>query len=124
MKDQAEHVMDRIGCSAIGYQDVDVCIPVTIKPFGEVGNVKTHCEGRPVINRGCEYCPGKPGDVCKFTISQKLRIEVPVIFGANAEIGEASVDCGCAESMNDCGEYSDYELEEAALADGDIEEAE
>lgn len=27
MKDQAEHVMDRIGCSAIGYQDVDVCIP-------------------------------------------------------------------------------------------------
>ena len=35
-------------------------------------------------------------DVCKFTISQKLRVEVPVIFGARAEVGKASVDCDYA----------------------------
>lgn len=93
---------DKAGCSAVGYQDVNVCIPVTIKPFGEVGNAKTKCLGSAVVSAGCDKCPGKPGDVCKFTISQKLRVEVPVIFGARAEVSEASVDCGCAESISDC----------------------
>lgn len=89
--------MDSTGCSAIGYQDVNVCIPVTIKPFGEVGNARTRCMGNAVISEGCDKCAGKPGNVCKFTISQTLRVEVPVIFGARAEAGEASVDCGCAD---------------------------
>lgn len=93
---------DKAGCPSVSYQDVNVCIPVTIKPFGEAGNAKTMCLGKPVISSGCDKCPGKTGEVCKFTISQKLRVEVPVIFGARAEVGEASVDCGCAESVNDC----------------------
>lgn len=97
--------MDRAGCSAIGYQDVNVCIPVTIKPFGEVGNAKTKCLGNAVVSAGCDMCPGKPGNVCKFTISQTLRVEVPVIFGARAEAGEASVDCGCADRIGDCSMY-------------------
>lgn len=94
--------MEGTGCSAVGFQDVNVCIPVTIKPFGEVGNAKTQCLGKAVVSQGCPKCPGKPGEVCKFTISQKLRVEVPVVFGARAEIGEASVDCGCADSCNSC----------------------
>ncbi|MDO4297366.1 MAG: hypothetical protein Q4C59_02670 [Lachnospiraceae bacterium] len=107
----------KIGCSAIGYQEVDVCLPVTIKPFGEVGNIKTHCEGKPSITPGSDCCPGKPGGVCKFTISQKLRIEVPVIFGAKAEVGEASVDCGCVESMENCEMYPDHEEEYSIIND-------
>lgn len=90
---------DKAGCSAVGYQDVNVCIPVTIKPFGEVGNAKTKCVGKAVVSSGCGKCMGKPGDVCQFTISQKLRVEVPVVFGARAEVGETSIDCGCAESI-------------------------
>lgn len=93
---------EKAGCSAVGYQDVNVCIPVTIKPFGEAGNAKTRCLGKAIVSSDCDDCPGKPGDVCRFTISQKLRVEVPVVFGARAEIGEASIDCGCAESVNSC----------------------
>lgn len=93
---------DKAGCSATGYQDVNVCIPVTIKPFGEVGNAKTKCLGDAVVSAGCDMCPGKPGDVCKFTISQKLRVEVPVIFGARAEVDEASISCGGADSISKC----------------------
>lgn len=89
--------MDKAGCLAVGYQDVDVCIPVTIRPFGEAGNAKTQCLGRPVVSAGCDLCQGKKDGVCKFTISQRLRVEVPVIFGARAEVGEAAVECGCAE---------------------------
>ena len=93
---------DKVGCEAVGYQDVNVCIPVTIKTFGEAGNAKTQCLGKAVISSGCDICPGKPGGVCKFTISQKLRVEVPVVFGARAEVGEAAVDCGYAQSVCDC----------------------
>lgn len=98
---------DKAGCSVVSYQDVDVCIPVTIKAFGEAGNAKTECIGKPVITKDCDVCPGKIGGLCKFTISQKLRVEVPVIFGARAEIGEAAVDCGCGEGADGpCGMLS------------------
>lgn len=89
---------ERAGCSTVGYQEVNVSVPVTIKPFGEAGNATTKCLGRAVIVSGSDHCPGETGGVCKFTISQKLRVEVPVVFGARAEVGEASVDCGCTES--------------------------
>lgn len=94
---------EKAGCSATGYQDVSVCIPVTIKPFGEVGNAKTKCLGKAVVSAGCDKCPESHSDVCKFTISQMLRVEVPVIFGARAEVGETAVSCGCADSTEDCG---------------------
>lgn len=47
-------VKDEIGCSIMGYQDVDVCIPITVKAFGEVGNAKTQCLGKSVISCGCD----------------------------------------------------------------------
>ena len=101
---EEEKPMDnRTGCPAVGYQDVNVCIPVTIKPFGEAGNVKTQCLGNPVISSKCDTCSGNPGGVCKFTISQKLRVEVPVIFDAKAEVGEAVIDCQQKEETNYCG---------------------
>lgn len=93
---------DRAGCPVVGYQDVNVCIPVTIKPFGEAGNAKTQCLGNAVVTPGCSHCPGKQGEVCRFTISQKLRVEVPVIFGARAEIGDASVECGDTDGSGHC----------------------
>ena len=86
---------NKVGCEAIGYQDVNVSIPVTIKTFGEAGNAKTQCIGKAVVSSGCDNYSEKNDGVCQFTISQKLRVEVPVIFGARAEIGEATVDCGC-----------------------------
>lgn len=122
MYEEYKNKVDKTGCSAITCQDVDVCIPVTIKPFGEAGNVKTTCEGKARIKAGCDHCPGKPGGVCKFTISQRLRVEVPVIFGAKAEIGEASVECGCAKSDCDCESYEDQDTEpetEFTLVGGD-----
>lgn len=99
---EKENTADQVGCTAVGYQDVNVCIPISVKAFGEVGNAKTQCLGKSVIASGCETCAGKPGEVCKFTISQKLRVEVPVIFGARAEAGEAMIDCGCTEKTNGC----------------------
>lgn len=121
MIDELSNAMDKIGCSAVGYQDVDVCIPVTIRPFGEVGNVKTYCEGKARVHHGSSHCPGKPGEVCKFTISQKLRVEVPVIFGAKAEIGEASVECGGAEGGCGCEDFPGFAAEGSMIEEADLQ---
>lgn len=80
-------------CPVLGFQDVLVGVPVEIKPFAQVGEVKTECMGKPVIKRGSIECEGKPRKTCKFVINQKIRVEVPVIFGAKTEVGEASIDC-------------------------------
>ncbi|MDO4200344.1 MAG: hypothetical protein Q4D57_06315 [Clostridia bacterium] len=80
-------------CPVLGFQDVTVGVPVEIKPFAEVGKVKTECMGKPTVRRGTTNCEGRPGQVCKFTVSQKIRVEVPVVFGAKTKVGEASIDC-------------------------------
>jgi len=83
-------------CPVLGTQDVMVGIPVEVKPFAEVGKIKTECVGRPIIVRGSSMCEGKPKDTCRFTISQKMRVEVPVAFGARTQVGQARVDCKCS----------------------------
>lgn len=95
LEEKGHEEMNKVGCIAVAYQDVNVSVPVTIKPFGEVGNAKTRCIGKAVISPGCDIHFQKPEEVCKFTISQKLCVEVPVVFGARAEAGKAAVDCDC-----------------------------
>ena len=109
MNHESEKPVAQDGCSTFTYQDVNVCVPVTLKPFGNIGNVKAQCLGTPVISSKCDSCEGKPNGICKFTISQTLRVEIPVNFGARAEIGEISVDCGCLKSVNVDNSY--YKME-------------
>lgn len=92
-------------CPAIGIQEVNVCVPVEVKPFAEVSKIKTQCLGRPVIHRGTSVCNGRCGESCKFTVSQKMRIEVPMIFGAKTEVGSAAIECGgcCSEREQEIG---------------------
>lgn len=100
---------NQVGCPTMSYQDVNVCIPVTIKAFGDVGNVKTKCLEKAVVTSGCDACKGKCEAVCKFTVSQKLRVEVPIIFGARVEGGDALIDCGCAENCDECDAPCEHE---------------
>ena len=101
MDNLMDQEMSRSGCTAVGVQDVDVCVPVIVKPFGKAGNITTKCLGKSYVAFGNEYCRGRKDGVCKFTITQKLRVEVPVIFGAEVEIGDASVECGGRLGMLD-----------------------
>ena len=80
-------------CPAVGYQEVDVCVPVTVKPFANVLTPKIKHVGTPVVCAGEGECRGGCGNICKFTISQKIKVDIPVIFGAKAEVGAAAIDC-------------------------------
>lgn len=85
--------------SAVGFQDVVIGVPVEIKPFANVGKVHTECIGEPAISKNLCPCEEKCKETCKFVISQKIRVEVPVMFGAKTEVGKEIIDCkynGCA----------------------------
>lgn len=95
-------------CPVVEYKDVSVCVPVEVKPFADVGKIKTDCVGKPVVKCDCKECDGKVNETCKFTITQKLRVEVPVTFGAKTEVGKVYTDCKCdRHTEEDCGCFED-----------------
>ena len=88
-------------CPTTAYQEVDVCLPVTITPYASVGEAVVTCCGAPTISQGESACAGTVGGQCAFTISQRVCVALPVTFGANAQAGEYSVACGEA-GEGDC----------------------
>jgi hypothetical protein len=85
-------------CPAVGTHYANVGVPVTVKPFAIPGPVTVECYGSPLMSQD-EQCRGKIGAVCHFTISQKIKIDIPVDFGAAIKVGETYVECDhfCAE---------------------------
>lgn len=89
-------------CSTTTTQHVNVCVPVEVKPFADVGKIKTQCVGKPVVAE-CGKCEGEKNKTCKFTITQKIKVDIPVVFGADTETGEAHIKCKCDEPFcKDC----------------------
>ena len=82
-------------CDTKAKQSATVCVPVTITPFAKVGTISTECCGRPMISTKHEHCKGIENGSCKFTISQKIKVEIPVEFGANTTVGGTFVECDC-----------------------------
>lgn len=88
-------------CPTVIKHDTTACVPVCIKPFAEPGPVVVECAGNPEIQCGCEKCGGTENGCCEFTISQKMRINIPIAFGSNVNIGEIFVSCGRTEGTID-----------------------
>lgn len=87
-------------CPTTAYQEVDVCVPVTITPYATVGDTAVTCCGTPTITQGTATCAGTAGGTCSFTLTQRVCVAVPVIFGAEAAVGAYSVSCGEAGEGN------------------------
>lgn len=93
--ENTENILDESkhgkSCPVTACQKANVCIPVTIKPFGIPGKTRIKCCGKACIVNGSTCASGKKS--CSFTISQDIYVEIPVEFGAEAKVGEASIDC-------------------------------
>lgn len=92
-------------CPAVGVQTANVCLPVKVSPFSVTGPARVHCCGEPLVLPHNDHCHGKPNGTCEFTISQKIKVEIPVEFGATVHVGDTFVDCGCSkceEPKKDC----------------------
>lgn len=89
-------------CPAVGYQRVDVCVPVMVTPFAKTGSTITTCCGDAVVTPGATPCDGVKNGTCAFTISQTICVEVPVAFGATATVGDTFVNCLGASADDIC----------------------
>ena len=101
-------------CPAIGSQEATVCLPVTISPYAATGPSKVECCGQPEVHPCCDYCHGKINGTCEFTISQKIRVDIPVEFGATVNIGGTYVECECGKGKDcDCDKHRDCDCDKA-----------
>lgn len=89
-------------CPAVGCQTASICVPVTVTPFAHTGAPFTECCGDPVVAPGENACCGIRNGSCSFTISQNIRVAVPVQFGAQTTVGDAYVACSGVSVCDDC----------------------
>lgn len=86
-----------------------LCLPVTTTPCAKIGKIKTECCGNPIISsRKHDMCCDEMKDgCCKFTVIQKMKVEIPIDFEADTRIDDLFVDCEfkhdkCDYDKKDC----------------------
>lgn len=90
-------------CPTVIRHDATACVPVCIRPFAEPGPVVVECAGNPEVRSGCGRGESKDCGCCEFTVSQKMRINIPIAFGAGVQVGEVYVSCGQTQGIIDSG---------------------
>ena len=109
-----------VSCPAVGVQTVDLCVPVMVMPHAMVGQTRVICCGNPIITPG-NNCPISPITECGFTIRQRVCVEVPVEFGADANALDVHVHCDTAMVGVSCDELCNmnYAAEENPIVPDD-----
>jgi len=75
-------------------RSVGISVPVTVTPFAVPGKPTAKCAGEHEVNPCSKYCDNENNSL-KFTITQKLNVNIPVLFGAEICFDKASaVDNG------------------------------
>lgn len=103
MSESTGEVKDKV-CPAVAFQKTSVCVPVTVTPFARAKETTTKCCGAPVVTIGKNTCGGTKNGQCVFTITQDICIEVPVEFGAVADVGDTFVTCIGASEEDICSD--------------------
>jgi len=79
-------------CETTVFQNIGVCVPVTITPFAEVGPIDITCCGTATVSN--VPCPIGAPPSCTFYVRQTICAEVPISFSATGDPGDAVVSCG------------------------------
>ena len=93
-------------CRSIIEKFLTICLPVTTTPCVKIGKIKTECCGNPIVSsrKHDMCCDEMKNGSCKFTIIQKMKIEIPVDFNADTKVDDLFVDC---EFKHDGGPHDD-----------------
>lgn len=95
------HIMD-MGCPARAFEEAEVTVPILVRADADVREVELKCMGEPRLVCDTDVTPGRPGAVSRFTVSQRLRVDIPIVFKAETEIGEGHVRYKNCGKMEDC----------------------
>ncbi len=81
-------------CNTSEFKEIiDVMVPVTVEPKAEVGKVTVSVIGEPIV-RPIPCVNLSRNGICKFLVTQKLCVQVPITFNASAKANDGlSTDC-------------------------------
>ena len=94
-----KYVMDG-ECPVHASEEVDVTVPVSVRAHSEIGRVSLCCLGS-CITKDCDEISGSCG-VSKFTLKQRLRVEIPLKCDVEAYVGEGHIHFDLLEKPCDC----------------------
>jgi len=77
-------------------RSVGISVPVTVTPFAVPGRPTAKCAGEYKVNP-CNTWHDSGSNSLKFTVTQKLNVNIPVLFGA-----EICFDKACAVDNGEC----------------------
>ena len=103
-------------CTAIAFQSAVVSVPVLVKPKATAGEISTFCCGEPRITTFPHYkaACGPKQDGCSFILTQKLCIEIPIEFSADAFAEFPRVECKGADDKK-CEFHRDCEPDQESI---------
>ena len=94
--EQVDRLCEKTVCRAF-----EVSVPVTIIPFAEPRKPKVKCLREIEITPGHIRCKSKDNRF-KFTVTQKINVDIPIKFGAEVCYDEAcTFDNGICDKVND-----------------------
>jgi len=79
-------------CETTVFQEIEVCVPITVTPRAHVGDIDVTCCGEADVSTN--MCPMNSQPSCTFFVRQNLCVEVPIRFSATGEPGQEVVTCG------------------------------
>lgn len=78
-------------CMTTTYQYPNIDVPVEITSTAALDEIKAECSGEPIVL--CKE--SKCSDTCEIVISQKICVEIPIIYTVKTCIGESETTCDC-----------------------------
>jgi hypothetical protein len=79
-----------MSCYTVVHDSVCVDAEVSITPSVIVGDIHTYCDGDAFIGA----CPGTSQKSCEFSVSQRICVQIPLTFEANATATPLGISCG------------------------------
>ena len=95
------------GCPTVAAEDVRVTVPVLVRACANIGDVELRCMGGAIITRNSHCMPGRPHAISRFTVCQKMHVDIPIEFLAECDIGEEYVDYDFDDSLGDLEDPED-----------------
>jgi hypothetical protein len=94
----SEHECDKGSCENTFCHMYDVSLPITVTPFATPESPEITCDGELSIKPSHVSCKN-PTVSFKYTLTQRIRVEIPARFGAEVCVEEA-----CTEDKGNCVE--------------------
>jgi len=94
--DNKEDCFEIQACERKTCRAFDVSVPVTITPFATPEEPEVECKGELEVSPGHKKCESEDNSF-KFTITQRINIEIPIKFSA-----EVCFDETCAAEKGQC----------------------